>query len=389
MKKQILVAGLILLSAVTFGQKKEIKKAQKAIKAGNYTEAISLLEQAEGLISNANKDVKLSFYLAKASAYVANGEERNFEKLKKAADAILKAESLKPTGAEKLQLFNEGQLIRAALVNSAIEDQKAKNYNVASEKLFLSYNVSKQDTSDLYFAASNAVNSKDYDTAIKYYQKLLDLGYTGIDISNPESTSRKGEIMRNMILIYLAKGEDDKAKMLISDARKESPDDVSIITAEADLAYKTGDLEKYNSLMQEVVAKEPNNPQVYFNLGVSSKKIGDLAKAEEYYKKAIELQPDYPAANINMAFLILEPEAKIIDEMNSLGTSSADFKRYDELEIQKNNLYKKAIPYLEASLIKKPDNIDILRTLMNIYSQIGEDEKYKDMKSRVDELTGN
>ncbi len=288
-----------------------------------------------------------------------------------------------------MELFNEAQLVRAALVNSAIEDQKTKNYNVASEKLFLSYNVSKQDTSDLYFAASNAVNAKDYDTAIEYYQNLMDLGYTGIDISNPESTSRKGEVMRNMILIYLAKGEDDKAKMLIADARKESPDDVSIINAEADLAYKTGDLKKYNSLMEEVVAKDPTNPQVYFNLGVSSKKIGDLAKAEEYYKKAIELQPDYPSANINMAFLILEPEAKIIDQMNALGTSSADFKKYDELEAQKNELYKKAIPYLEASLIKKPDNIDILRTLMNIYSQIGEDDKYKDMKSRVDALTGN
>ncbi len=58
MKKQILVAGLILLSAVTFGQKKEIKKAQKAIKAGNYTEAINLLGQAEGMLADAKKDVK-------------------------------------------------------------------------------------------------------------------------------------------------------------------------------------------------------------------------------------------------------------------------------------------------------------------------------------------
>ena len=75
--------------------------------------------------------------------------------------------------------------------------------------------------------------------------------------------------------------------------------------------------------------------------------------------------------------------------MNALGTSSADFKKYDELEVQKNNLYKKAIPFLEVALKSRAEDINLLRTLKNIYSQIGEDEKYRDMKSRIDALTGN
>ena len=41
MKKQILIAGFLMASAITFGQKKEIKIAQKAIKSGNFSEAIS------------------------------------------------------------------------------------------------------------------------------------------------------------------------------------------------------------------------------------------------------------------------------------------------------------------------------------------------------------
>lgn len=389
MKKQLLVAGFIFLSIVSFAQKKEIKKAQKAIKSGNYPEAVDLLKQAESLLGEANKDTKVLFYLTKAEAYVAGGNERDFEKLKEAADALLKAEAMKPSGADQLLLFNESQAVRAALVNSAIEDQNAKNYLKASEKLYLSYTVSKQDTSDLYFAAGNAVNAKDFDLALKHYQELVDLGYTGIDISNPQSKSRKGEILRNMILIYLAKGEDEKAKNLIGKAREESPDDVSLINAEAELAYKTGDMAKYNALMEEVIAKDPTNPQVYFNLGVASKKMGDTKKATEYYSKALELNPDYYEANLNMAFIILEPEASIIEQMNSLGTSSADFKKYDELEAQKNELYKQAIPFLEKALKGRPDNIDLLRTLMNIYSQTGDDDKYKTLKAKVDELTNN
>jgi tetratricopeptide (TPR) repeat protein len=389
MKKQLLVAGFIFLSTLSFGQKKEIKKAQKAIKSGNYTEAVDFLKQGEALLGEANKETKVLFYLTKAEAYVAGGNERDIEKLKIAADAVLKAEALKPSGADQLLLFNESQAVRAALVNSAIDDQNAQNYLKASEKLYLSYNVSKQDTSDLYFAAGNAVNAKDFDLALKHYQELLDVGYTGIDISNPQSKSRKGEILRNMILIYLAKGNDDKARELIGKARTESPDDVSLINAEAELAYKTGDMVKYNSLMEEVIAKDPTNPQVYFNLGVASKKMGDSKKATEYYTKALELKPDYYEANLNMAFLILEPEASIIEQMNNLGTSSADFKKYDELDAQKNELYKKAIPFLEEALKGRPDNVDLLRTLMNIYSQTGDDDKYKALKARVDELTGN
>ncbi len=386
MKKQVLIAGLLLITAVTFGQKKELKKAQKAIKAGNYTEALNFINQAEGLIGNANKDTKISFYLAKAEALTSGGSEKDFDKLKMAADALLKVEALKPAGANVLTLLNLTQALRVALVNGAIDDQNAKAYMKASEKLFLSYTVSKQDTADLYFAAANAINAKNYDKAIEYYQNLVDLGYTGIDISNPESKSRRGDILRNMVLIYLAQGKDEEAKSMIAKARKENPDDVSLLNAEAELAYKTGDMELYNKLMEEVVAKDPSNPQVYFNIGVSSKKIGDSQKAEEYYKKAIELRPDYPEANINMAALILEPEAAMIDEMNALGTSSADFKKYDELEAQKNALYKKAVPYLEVALKSRPDDVNLARTLMNIYSQIGEDEKYKQLKAMIDAL---
>ncbi len=422
MKKQVLIAGLILLSAVTFGQKKEIKKAQKAIKSGNFTEAINFLKDAESLLANADNDLKVSFYLAKAEAYSAGGTEKNFEKLKTAAAALLKIEDLNLKGADKLAFINDSQSLRAALVNSAIDSQNSKEYDIASDKLHLSYSVSKQDTSDLYYAAANAVNAKNYDKAVEYYERLLKLGYTGIetvylateknsgeektfyskaerdiliksnDFINPKdkkSKSKKGDILRNLALIYVAKDNIDRAKEVLSKARKENPNDIDLIRTEAELAYADGDIEKYNLLMNEILEKNPNDPDNYFNLGVGATKIGDTEKAMEYYKKAIELNPNYVNAHLNLAALILKPEASIIDEMNSLGTSSADFKKYDELEEQKNNLYKKAVPHLEKALDGKPDNIDLVRTLMNIYSQIGEDDKYKQMKAKVDELTGN
>ena len=52
----------------------------------------------------------------------------------------------------------------------------------------------------------------------------------------------------------------------------------------------------------------------------------------EFYKKALELKPDYPSAQVNLGALILRDEMKIVDEMNSLGMSKADSKKYDALE---------------------------------------------------------
>jgi len=420
MRKQILIVGIMMVSAITFGQKKEIKKAEKEIKSGNFTEAISALEQAEGLISTSDKEVKAQYYLAKGEAYLGNaGNDLN--KLKVAAESLLKSKEVSPNGkyAPKVELAMIN--LRAALVNSAIEDQNSNNYSAAAEKLYASYSVSKTDTSDLYYAAGNAVNAKDYDSALKYYQMLVDVEYTGIKKQyfatnketnveknfdtkdgmnkglkseiyiNPRitnSASKRGGILRNMTLIYVSNGESEKASELIKQARKENPDDLALMNAEANLYYQAGDMVKYKAIINEVISKDPDNPELYYNLGVASKKNGENEAAIEYYKKALELNPDYPEALINMADLLLSKDTGMIEEMNALGTSTADYNRYDEIQEDRNNLYKEALPYLERASNIRKDSVDLITTLKNIYSQLGMDDKAKEMRARLEKLEG-
>jgi tetratricopeptide (TPR) repeat protein len=420
MRKTLLLVGLLIISVVTYGQKKEIKKAEKAINSGNFTEAFSYINLAEGMISNAESSLKAQFYLVKGKAYLGDAGN-DFAKLKAAGDAFQKSLEIESKGKNSDEVKNQLINLRAALVNSAIADQGANNYKLASEKLYQSYSISKSDTSDLYFAAGSSVSANDYDSALKYYKELMDLGYTGIQkqfyatdtetdeevLFNTESErdlmvksksyinpvdkvseSRESEILRNMTLIYLNKGDTEAASAIIKKARDKNPDDVALIRAEAEMAYKVSDMERYNALMEEIVAADPNNPEVYYNLGVGSNKMGDKEKALEYYSKALELDPNYPEALINTASLILDEEEAIIEEMNSLGTTTADYNRYDELKEVKNELYLKAIPYLEKATEVRPDNIELVRTLMNIYSQLGEDSKYKEMKTRFEEMGG-
>ena len=73
----------------------------------------------------------------------------------------------------------------------------------------------------------------------------------------------------------------------------------------------------------------------------------------------------------------------MIKEMNSLGTSTADYNRYDELKIERENLYKSAIPYLEEVYNLENDNISAARTLRNIYSALDDTSGYNKFKEIV------
>jgi len=138
--------------------------------------------------------------------------------------------------------------------------------------------------------------------------------------------------------------------------------------------------------MEEATVKDPNNAELLYNLGVLAAEGGNIEASKSYYQKAIEIDPNYVDAYNNLAVVILEGESSIVEEMNSLGTSASDNRKYDELKEKRSQLYQEAIPYLEKSLALRNSNIDAARTLMNIYSALGEMDKFKEMRTMVEEL---
>ena len=145
---------------------------------------------------------------------------------------------------------------------------------------------------------------------------------------------------------------------------------------------KLQDFATYKKLVSEVLEKDPNNPDLLFNLGVVSSKT-DAASAETYYKKAIELKPDYVNAYLNLSILKLEGETKIVDEINKLGTSEKDNKRYEVLKKQREDIFKSALPYLEKANELDPKNEDVAATLLNVYGALEMTDKKKALKAKM------
>jgi len=412
MKKQLIIALAFSISALSFAQKKELKTAEKAIKNNNYAEAKAAITQAEGLMSAMDTKSKAKFYYVKGQVLYANGKGSM-------ADIDAAIESLgKVEGAYVAEIKQLKQRMFSGVLTTGNEAYESKDYSKASKYFEKAYRITEVDTLFLYYAASTAVSEKEYDRALVLYEELKDLNYTGIEkqyfATDKESgkevvfdkatrdlyvkakshikpgerlsESKKPEIVKNVALIYVNKGDNEKAIAAMKEARAESPDDIGLILNEANVHYKMGNTEEFKNLLKRATELDPENAELQYNLGVIASESKDIEGAKKYYTKAMELDPNYINAYINMSALVLGEEAALIEEMNGLGTSKADDKRYDELRAERQNIYKNAIPYLTKALEIDSESINAAQTLMNIYSVLGETEKFKVLKEKVDAL---
>ncbi len=408
MKKQLILSLALFVALFSYGQKKELKSLEKAVKNSNFAEAKKLVGQLESMVGSMDSKSKEKYYLTKGKAFFANGAGSN-EDMTMAVKSIGSIENNSPEVSELKSLIENDLLVKAN------DLYKAEKFKAASEKFYSLYELS-QDQSYLYYAAASAVNvgEAEYTTALGYYTKLKELGYTGVRteyyavnkatgeeerMPNKEQstlfvksgsyikpTERKtksvvSDITKNIALIYMSQGENEKALTAFKDARESNPDDVSLLLSEANLHYKLGDKDKYSSLIEEALIKEPKNIDLLYNLGVLSADAGDKDKAIEYYRKAIELKPNYVNALTNLSVLILSGEKDILAKMNALGTSKADNDRFESLKLEKKELYKSALPYLEK-VLQINDDKNVAKTLMGIYEIVGYKEKFSAIKAK-------
>jgi tetratricopeptide (TPR) repeat protein len=99
--------------------------------------------------------------------------------------------------------------------------------------------------------------------------------------------------------------------------------------------------------------------------------------------KTITLNPNYINAYINLSFLKLEEISAINDAMNKLGTSPGEMKKYDALKTKKDGIYKKTIPYLQKALEINPEDEDISKSLLSVYSALEMTAEYKELKAKL------
>ena len=418
--KYVLLASALLISVATFAQKDQIKAAEKALKAGNAQEAITILQGAEAASAAAPDAEKAQFQFVKANAHLAlatknENTDANLSAAAKAYQEVLSIE--KTSGKAKFSAQASTSIIdvKYKLINAAIADSKAEKHAAGAKKLYDAYLLDKKDTINLYYAASTYVNAKEYETAYNAYDELKKLNYSGkgtnfyaVNKINGEEQffptakerdqmvklgthekprtedipSKRGEIFKNMALILVQNGKVAEAKKAVAEARAANPDDKSLVLTEANLYLDTKDYDTYKKLITEVLAQSPNDADLVFNLGVISYNAKNLVEAEKYYKRAIEIKPDYVNAYLNLAILKLDADKKLFEEIQKLGNSEKDNKRYEVLKKQREAVFTSALPYLEKASELDGTNEEVKGTLLSVYRALEMTEKAKALKDK-------
>ncbi|AUC81583.1 tetratricopeptide repeat protein [Lacinutrix sp. Bg11-31] len=407
MKKQLIFTLALLITLFSFGQKKELKTLEKAVKNNNFAEAKVAATTLESMLGSMDDKTKSKFYFNRAKALYANGTG-NIADFDTAFVDLTKVDSKYVSDIADTKKFIQNELLL-----KANEIYTNGNYTEASSMFSMLYKLVPEDQSYLYFAAVSAIQGQDFDSALKHYIALKDLGYTGANkeyfainketgeeeildkgtrdlfvktakthISPGErmTESKAAEIANKIALIYVSQDKNEKALEAIKEARAIDPSNTDLILTEANVQIKLGNTDAYGELIKQAISNDPNNVDLLYNLGVISSKAGNAKEARVYYEKVLSIKPDYLNALKNISALILEEETSIVKEMNNLGNSASDNKKYDELKAKRITVYKDAVPYLEGVLKVDSTDIAFAKTLANIYSAISETEKAKALK---------
>jgi tetratricopeptide (TPR) repeat protein len=437
--KHIVLASTILVSVSAFAQKDELKAlkkiyAKEEIKGNDLAEYKALVAKVQPLATEEGDKIYADFYKAMTpilesmaidktmtpiqiqAAFMKFANSKAIADLVAGLNATLDYE--KKTG-KKIYTDDINETItsfKPQLVGIAVDYGNAKQYKEAGAILYAIYQLDKKDQDKLFYAASYAVNGQDYDKALDYYYQLKALNYTGEGTifwarnkaSNQEETfptrnerdvfiktgthekprdekleSKRGEIYKNIALILVQQGKTDEAKAAVAEARKANPSDDSLLLTELDLYLKIKDYDTYTKLVNEALEKNPTNIDLLYNLGVISSDRGKLDEAEKYYKKALEIDPNYFNANLNLAELKLRADEKWVTEMNKLGTSDKDNKRYEVLKAERDKNFKAVLPYLEKAYELEPTNDAAKKTLLSVYNALEMTDKYKALKAKM------
>lgn len=138
------------------------------------------------------------------------------------------------------------------------------------------------------------------------------------------------------------------------------------------------DYDKAFSMIDEAIANSPDNAQYYVVKGILYDNQDKKADAKAMFKKAIDIDANNAMALYNYGRSLCEEAYKLSD---AAPTSPAESEAYYNEKIVP--LFKEAAEYLENAWNIDNNNTDALRYLENVYYNLHDEAKYKDVESRM------
>ncbi len=347
----MMLSMFLLMTMGAFAQKEQIKEAQSLYDKGKNEEALAVLKKIEYLIVNASDSDKSDFFFIKGNVCKDLAAKNidavtNFALASSAYQDILLYENDSRNYKYAFKANQALKAMKSTLVDGAYSDYKAGKFKESAAKSYEVYQIDKKDTLNLFNAAGSSLNGKDYVSAIKYYEELRKINYTG-----------KG------MIFYATNKKTKVEEAFISMSARES-------NIEAGLYEKPRNF--YPPSKKE---------EVLLSLGYCYLERNDYVNAAKYYESDLQLNPNCLDCCINLAYVKMQLKKEVVDQMSLLGNTPKEMKEYDKLSLQKDEIVKSAIPYLKKALVIEPKNEEATKTLLGVYRSLDMTNEYNALKN--------
>ncbi|RME96129.1 MAG: hypothetical protein D6772_12320, partial [Bacteroidetes bacterium] len=176
--------------------------------------------------------------------------------------------------------------------------------------------------------------------------------------------------------------------------------DVSLLFAEINHFLRINQLDVLIEKLEAAIEKEPDNVSLYSTMGnvydnlyqrelaagneEEAKKYFDLAL--KYYNDALSRKEDFTDAIYSIGALYFNKAATMTQELQKIADdlSKEGQRKYNELQTQINAEFDKALPYFIRVEKLKPNDINTLIALKEIYARKSDFEKSNEFKARLE-----
>ena len=221
-----------------------------------------------------------------------------------------------------------------------------------------------------YNAGLAAINSGNYNEAIKYFEKCAEMKYLGI--------TPYYQIYES----YLGLGDTVKAESVLKGLPDKFPGDKTITLQLIDLYIKSNKHEEAQKYIKVAKEADPTNSTLYFAAGIMYLNQSKYDEAIEELTKSIELNPDVYDAQYGLGAAYINKASDMFVKANEI----MDVKKYSEAIDEANTVYAKALPYMEKAHEIKPDDVYAMRSLQELYYRLKQTDKYNAIKAKLDAI---
>jgi len=291
-----------------------------------------------------------------------------------AAESYAKAKELDKKGSYEAENSRGIAVMQNLAMNAGINGFNSGDFAQAFEMFStaadLAEGLGMVDTLALYNAGLAADRAEDLENAVKYYQKTLDIGY-------PEPGLYKfiSDIQKKL-------GDEAAAEKAIMNGLEAFPEDQGLMIDMVNIYLEKDQLDKAIVLLEETVAKEPENAMLRYSVGSVYDNLGETMKAREAYEEAIRLDGNLFDANYNLGASYYNEAVEMLNKANEIPPYKV--KEYEAAKKAADDVLLQALPYLEKAHELQPEDEGTIRSLGEIYTRTNQLEKRKEIMGKLE-----